>query len=142
MRIVYRTGAHTKHRLLFHIVFVPKYRRRVLQHDLATRLAKLFWQGCQMNDWGVEKLEILPDHVHLLLQLNPVDSVANVLQILKGGSSRVIREEFPELEEFLWGDSLWGDGYFVETIGRTTETAIRRYLDNQQNKQGERYPGL
>ena len=88
-----------------------------------------------MNDWGIEKLEILPDHVHLLAQLNPVDSVANVLQILKGASSKVIREEFPELEEFLWGDSLWADGYFVETVGRTTETAIKRYLDNQQNKQ-------
>jgi len=135
MKPVYRTGAHTKHRLLFHIVFVPKYRRSVLRHDVAHRLKQLFWQGCQMNDWGIEKLEILPDHVHLLAQLNPVDSVANVLQILKGASSKVIREEFPELEEFLWGDSLWAGGYFVETVGRMTETAIRRYLDNQQNKQ-------
>ena len=135
MRTVYRTGAHTKHRLLFHIVFVAKYRRSVLRHDVAHRLKQLFWQGSQMNDWGIQKLEILPDHVHLLVQLNPVDSVANVLQILKGASSKVIREEFPELEEFLWGDSLWGDGYFAETVGRTTETAIKRYLDNQQNKQ-------
>ena len=135
MSTVDQTGAHTKHRLLFHIVFVPKYRRKVLRHDLASRLKQLFWQGCQINDWGIHKLEILPDHVHLLVQLNPVDSVANVLQILKGGSSKVIREEFPELEEFLWGDSLWGDGYFAETVGRTTETAIKRYLENQQNKQ-------
>lgn len=88
-----------------------------------------------MNDWGIEKLEILPDHVHLLAQLNPTDSVAHVLQMLKGASSKVIREEFPELEEFLWGDSLWADGYFVETVGRMTETTIRRYLENQQNKQ-------
>jgi len=95
-----------------------------------------------MNDWQVHKLEILPDHVHLLIQLNPVDQISYVLQILKGGSSKVIRAEFPELEEFLWGDSLWGDGYFVETVGRTTETAIRKYLDNQQNKQVERFPGL
>jgi len=95
-----------------------------------------------MNDWQVHKLEILPNHVHLLIQLNPVDQISYVLQILKGGSSKVIRAEFPELEEFLWGDSLWGDGYFVETVGRTTETAIRKYLDNQQNKQVERFPGL
>ena len=135
MKTVYRTGAHTKHRLLFHIVFLPKYRKRVLRYNLAKRLRELLWQGCQMNDWGVHKLEILPDHVHLLLQLNTVDSVAYVLQILKGGSSKVIREEFPELEEFLWGDSLWADGYFAETFGRTTETAIKRYLDNQRNKQ-------
>jgi putative transposase len=135
MRTVYRTGAHTKHRLLFHIVFVPKYRRSVLRHDVARRLKQLFWQGCQMNDWQIHRLEIMPDHVHMLLQLNPIDSIATTIQLLKGGSSRVVRKEFPELEEFLWGDSLWSDGYFAETVGRTTETAIRRYLDNQQNKQ-------
>jgi putative transposase len=88
-----------------------------------------------MNDWAIHQLEILPDHVHLLIQLNPVDTVAGTVQILKGGSSKVIRKEFPELEEFLWGDSLWADGYFAETVGRATETAIKRYLDNQQNKQ-------
>ena len=135
MRTVFRTGAHTKHRLLFHIVFVPKYRRKILRQDLAVRLKKLFWEGCQINDWAIHQLEILPDHVHLLIQLNPVDTVAGTVQILKGGSSKVIRKEFPELEEFLWGDSLWADGYFVETVGRATETAIRRYLENQQNKQ-------
>ena len=88
-----------------------------------------------MNDWQIHRLEIMPDHVHMLLQLNPVDSIANTIQLLKGGSSRVVRKEFPELEEFLWGESLWSDGYFAETVGRATETAIRRYLDNQQNKQ-------
>lgn len=95
-----------------------------------------------MNDWEIHRLEILPDHVHMLLQTNPRDSLDHVLQIPKGGSSRVIRQEFPELEEFLWGDSFWADGYFAETVGRTTETAIRRYLENQQNKQEERYHGL
>ncbi len=95
-----------------------------------------------MNDWAIENLEILPDHVHLLIQINPVDSVASVLQILKGGTSRVIREEFPELEEFLWGDSLWSDGYFAETVGRMTETTMKRYLNTQRNKQEERFSGL
>ena len=142
MRTVYRTGAHTKHRLLVHIVFIPKYRKRVLQYVLGKRLRELLWQGCQMNDWAIENLEILPDHVHLLIQINPVDSVASVLQILKGGTSRVIREEFPELEEFLWGDSLWSDGYFAETVGRMTETTMKRYLNTQRNKQEERFSGL
>ena len=71
MRIVCRTGVHTRHRLLFHIVFVPKYRRIVLRHDVAHRLKQLFWQVCQMNDWGIEKLEILPDQVQLFCQGAP-----------------------------------------------------------------------
>ena len=142
MKSDYRTGAHTKHRLLFHLVFIPKYRKRVLHYQIAKRLQGLIYQACEINDWGIEKLEILPDHVHLLIQLNPKDSVSYAMQIIKGGSSKVIREEFPELEEFLWGDSFWADGFFAETVGRTTETAIRQYLDNQQNKQQGQTHGL
>jgi len=137
----YRSGPHTKHRLLFHIVFRPKYRKRVLRYDLAKRTRELFTQCCEINDWIIHELEILPDHVHLLIQINPNDSISNVMQLLKGGSSRVIRIEFPEIEEFLWGDSFWGDGYFVESIGKVSETAIRKYIQ-QQNKQVERDHGL
>ena len=72
------------------------------------------------------------DHVHLIIQTNPSDSVAEVVQRLKGGTSRVIRKEFPELEEFLWGDSLWADGYFAETVRSVDEEVVRRYI-RQQN---------
>ena len=54
-----------------------------------------------------------------------------ILQFLKGGTSKVIRQEFPELEEFLWGDSLWADGYFAESVGQVTESRIRQYIQNQ-----------
>ncbi|EKD99495.1 MAG: hypothetical protein ACD_22C00241G0001 [uncultured bacterium] len=137
----YRSGSHTKHRLLFHIVIRPKYRKRVLRYKLAHRTKELFKQCCQINDWIIHELEILPDHVHMLIQINPKDSVAYVMQLIKGGSSKVIREEFPELDEFLWGDSFWGDGYFAESVGKTTETAIRKYIQ-QQNKQEIRDHGL
>jgi len=71
------------------------------------------------------------DHVHLIIQTNPSDSVAEVVQKLKGGTSRVIRKEFPELEEFLWGDSFWADGYFAETVGSVDEDVVRRYIRQQ-----------
>jgi putative transposase len=61
----------------------------------------------------------------MLLQLPPRDALPKAIQYLKGGSSKVIRKEFPELQEFLWGDSLWADGYFAETIGRMDEEVIR-----------------
>jgi len=66
--------------------------------------------------------------VHLIIQTNPSDSAAEVVQRLKGGTSRVIRKEFPELEEFLWGDSLWADGYFAESVGSVDEEVVRRYI--------------
>ena len=137
----YKSSAHTKHRLVYHIVFRPKYRKRVLRYDLAKRTKELFKQCCEINDWTIQELEILPDHVHMLIQLNPSDSISNVMQIIKGGSSRVIREEFPELEEFLWGDSFWGDGYFVESIGKVDENVVRKYIQ-EQNKQQTRDHGL
>lgn len=84
-----------------------------------------------MNRWWIGELAIEPDHVHVLIQYHPRESIADVVQILKGGSSRVIRKEFPELEEFLWGDSFWADGYFAESVGKVNEEIIRRYIRSQ-----------
>jgi REP-associated tyrosine transposase len=68
----------------------------------------------------------------MIIQMNPSDSVSEVVQILKGGTSRIIRQEFPDLEEFLWGDSFWADGYFAETIGNVDEEIVRKYIRDQQ----------
>ena len=70
--------------------------------------------------------------MHLIIQTKPEDSTAEVVQRLKGGTSRVIRKEFPELEEFLWGDSFWADGYFAETVGNVDEEVVRRYIREQR----------
>lgn len=133
----YWSGAHTTHRLLFHLVWIPKYRRRVLEGAVALRVAELFRQACEVNSWQLHELNVQPDHVHLLLQISPKVSVAKVVNLLKGGSSRILRKEFPELEEFLWGDSFWCDGYFAESIGQTEEGVIRRYIQQQGHPQGE-----
>jgi putative transposase len=93
------------------LVFVPKYRKRVLQGEVAKRLEALLRQACEMNRWNLEEIAIQPDHVHLLVQVQPKYSVSYVVNILKGGTSRVLRLDFPELEEHLWGKSFWADGY-------------------------------
>lgn len=77
-------------------------------------------------------MNVMDDHVHMLVQIRPRESVSRVVQLLKGGSSRIIRAEIPELEEFLWGDSFWADGYFAETVGKTSEEVIRRYIKEQR----------
>ena len=73
----------------------------------------------------------MPDHIHMLVQLKPDMSLAKIVQYFKGGSSKIIRQEFPKLEEFLWGDSFWADGYFAETVGIAQEEMIRRYIKEQ-----------
>ena len=84
-----------------------------------------------MNKWWIGALAVEPDHIHVLIQYHPRQSLSEVVQILKGGTSRVIRQEYPELEEFLWGDSFWADGYFAESVGNVNESVIRRYIKSQ-----------
>ena len=127
----YRSGAHTKHRLRYHVVWIPKYRKRVLRGKLVVRLKRLLREAVEVNGWGIEELSIQEDHVHLMIQANPRDSVADVVQVLKGGTSRVLRKEFPELQEFLWGDSFWADGYFAETVGKVDAEVVKKYIKQQ-----------
>lgn len=116
---------------MYHLVWVPKYRKRILRGALVTRLEELFRQCAEINGWQIHELNVRSDHVHMLVQLKPAISVSRAVQLLKGGSSRVVRSEFPELDEFLWGDSFWGDGFFAETAGYCSEERIREYIRNQ-----------
>ena len=125
-------GAHTKHRLRYHFVWIPKYRKRVLRGKIAVRLKSLLYEAAEINNWWIEELNIQFDHIHLLIQVCPKESISKVIQKLKGGTSRVIRLEFPELKEFLWGDSFWADGYFAETVGIQDDAVIKRYIKEQR----------
>ena len=127
----YSVGAHTTHQLQYHVVWVPKYRKRILRGPLARRLYELLRQCAEMNAWHIEELNVQVDHVHLLVQLPPKEAVSHAVQLMKGGTSKVIRDEFAELEEFLWGDSLWADGYFVVSVGQVTTATIKAYIKNQ-----------
>ena len=126
------SGAHTKHRLRYHLVWIPKYRKRVLRGKIASHLKMLFYQACEVNEWWIDELAIQEDHVHMLIQLKPDKSISEVVQMLKGGSSKIIRETHPELEEFLWGDHFWAEGYFAETVGVLHEKTIKEYIRSQR----------
>lgn len=130
----YWTGSHTKHRLTYHVVWIPKYRRRVLRGEIARKLKHLIYEASKLNRWWIEELKILSDHVHMLIQINSNESISEVVGRLKRGSSKIIRKEHPELEEFLWGDSFWADGYFAETVGVVNTDKIKKYIrDNQES---------
>lgn len=127
----YWIGSHTKHRLMIHLVWIPKYRKRILKDKLAVRLEELLSLCAEANGWKIEEINIQLDHVHLVVQFVPTISVSKMVQLFKGRSSRVLRKEFPELEEFYWGDSFWADGYFAETVGVCNLEQIRQYVKNQ-----------
>lgn len=132
MALKYWTGAHTKHRILVHVVWLPKYRKKVVNDKIARRLKNLIYEAAKANKWWIEEINILKDHIHLLIQIHPDEAISQVVQILKGGTSRVIRKEFPDLEDFLWGDNLWARGYFAETVGSTSYANIKKYIQEQE----------
>ena len=90
------------------------------------------YEACKVNGWWISEMSIQDDHIHIVAQIQPQYSVAEVLQIFKGGTSRVLRMEFPELKEFLWGDSFWADGYFAETVGQVNEEVVKKYIRQQR----------
>lgn len=128
---MYWKGAHTKHRVMYHIVWIPKYRKRVLKGEIADRIKELIIECAEVNRWRIDEINIQPDHVHILIQLRPDISISKAVQLIKGKSSRVIRKEFPSLEEFYWGDSFWCEGFFVETVGHLNLQSIQDYIRNQ-----------
>jgi putative transposase len=116
---------------MYHLVWIPKYRKRVLKGKVAERIKDLLHECADLNRWKIEELNIQLDHVHMLVQMNPNVSVSRMVQLFKGMTSKVVRAEFPELKEFLWGKDFWSDGYFAETSGQVNEDRIREYIQNQ-----------
>ena len=99
-----------------------------MRGKIAIRLRQLLYEACRVNRWWISEMSIQEDHIHLVVQIPPQYSVAEVVQIFKGGTSRVLRKEYAELEEFLWGDSFWADGYFAETVGQVDEEVVKKYI--------------
>lgn len=116
---------------MIHLVWIPKYRKRVMKGKLAKRIEELLQICAEVNGWRILELNVQEDHVHIVVQFVPTIAISKMVQLFKGRTSKVIREEFPELEEVYWGDSFWGDGYFAETAGHCNVDAILAYVKNQ-----------
>ena len=127
----YWHGAHTTHRNMYHLVWLPKYRRKVLEGRVKERLDQLLRECAMINGWEIQELNIQTDHVHMLVQLPPSVSVSKAMQLFKGISSRMLRAELPEIKKMLWGSNFWADGFFSESVGTCTEETIRNYVRNQ-----------
>ena len=127
----YRKGSHTVYDIKYHFVWVTKYRYRVLQGDVALRLRELLRQGCEANNLKILKGSVGPDHVHMLLSCPTTMSPSEIMQNLKGRSSRLLQEEFPALRKRYWGQHMWARGYFCGTVGEVDQETIAKYIENQ-----------
>jgi putative transposase len=118
------------------MVWAPKYRKMVLKGDLARRLKIAFTEIADRYEFEIDTMEVNEDHVHLFLSAPPRYSPAQVVQILKSISARMIFKEFQKTKKQLWGGELWNDGYFVRSVGdKVTSEIIRRYIRYQHQQQ-------
>jgi len=127
-----RSGNTVVYVCRYHVVFCPKYRRRVLVPPIDQRLEIILTE--QIERWGQElvEVEVLPDHVHLLVGCDPQFGIHRLVKLLKGYSSHALRAEFPVLKRRL--PSLWTNSYFCATVGGVTLETLKRYVENQKGK--------
>jgi putative transposase len=131
----YRRTSHTVYDNKYHIVWITKYRKKILIDDIALRLRDIVRQICSTEKVDILKGAIGPDHVHILLEIPPYISVSRIVQHLKGESSRKLQMEFPRLGKTFWGQHMWQIGYFCCTTGTVTEGIIKRYIEEQGKKE-------
>jgi putative transposase len=115
----------------YHVVWCPKYRRKVLTNGVEHRLKEIVEEVCLNRQAELLELEVMPDHVHLLVEIDPQFGIHRLVKNIKGTSSRILRNEFPELKSRL--PSLWTNSYFVATVGGAPLAVIKQYIENQKN---------
>ena len=128
----YRRSAHAVYDLKYHVVWITKYRYKVLKGRVAERTRDLIRQICESRDVVIVRGAVSPDHIHMLLSAPADLSPAKRVQYIKGRSSRRIQDEFPEIRKRYWGQHLWARGYFCATVGAVDEETIKKYIENQQ----------
>ncbi|MCI0184643.1 IS200/IS605 family transposase [Sulfoacidibacillus ferrooxidans] len=115
----------------YHVVWCPKYRRRVLTSEVEERLQAILREVAEERQADIIELEVMPDHVHLLVEVDPQFGIHRLVRLMKGRSSHHLREEFPWLKKRL--PTLWTNSYFVSTVGGAPLAVIKQYIENQKN---------
>jgi len=130
--IEYRHSAHAVYDIKYHVIWVTKYRYKVMRGRIAERARELIRQICEAREVVIVRGSVSPDHIHMLLSVPPQLAPAKVVRYIKGKSSRMLQMEFPELGKRYWGQHLWARGYFCATVGAVDETKIKEYIESQK----------
>lgn len=128
----YHISSHLTYSCQYHVVFCPKYRRKVLTNDIVPRLKELFIEISKRYDFTIVEMEIMPDHVHLLIDCNPRFGIMEAVRKLKGTTSNTLRNEFPELKRKI--PSLWTRSAFISTVGSVSLDVVKQYIEDQKGK--------
>ena len=130
----YRKSSHTVYDVKYHIVWIMKYRKPVLSGPTGDRGRELIREICRSKDVEIIRGHVSKDHVHVFVSVPPHLSVSQLVQSLKGKSSRKMMMEFKTLSRTFWGRHIWARGYFVASSGNVTDEVIMQYIEQQDHE--------
>jgi len=133
----YRYSGHTVSRLTVHLVWVTKYRYKVLTGDIQKRCRELLIQVCDTEDVRILSGVVSKDHVHMHIEYPPSVSISNLVKRMKGRVSRLLQKEYTELGKRYWGKHLWGIGYGAWSTGNITEEIVQEYLKRHKSSSND-----
>jgi putative transposase len=129
----YNSLSHSKWECKYHIVFIPKYRRKALYGAIKRHLGIIFHELARQKECVIEEGHIMPDHVHMLISIPPKRSVSEIVGFIKGKSAIQIARQFMNREKNYTGCHFWARGYFVSTVGRNEEV-VKKYIQEQDKR--------
>jgi len=130
-RVLYKSNSNVVYRCVYHVVWTPKYRRPVLVEGVDERLKTILIELAVESGCDLMALEVMPDHVHLLVQVDPQFGIHRFVKLAKGRSSRLLRTEFGWLKSRL--PTLWTNSYFCATVGGAPLEIVKQYVESQKN---------
>ena len=130
----YQLGAHTKTDLKVHLIWIPKYRKRVLTGHVAARARDVLRQIAIEHEIDIITGKVASDHIHMFIAYRPVHDISKIVQWFKGISSRILLMEFPHLQKQFWGKHLWARGYMAVSSGNITDEMIQQYIQEQEGE--------
>ena len=136
MNTTYKSNNNVVYSCKYHVVWCPKYRRKVLTGGVDARLKELLLEYATNLSVDILEMEIMPDHVHILMEVDPQFGIHKAVKSLKGYTSKILREEFPYLRTKM--PTLWTNSYFVSTVGGAPLKVIKQYIENQKTSQRQK----
>ena len=132
----YRTTETTVYCCRYHVIFCPKYRRKVLREPIAERFKQIVMSMQEEQNFYVLGMEVMPDHVHLLLDIDPTIGVNIVIARIKGKTEHILNREYPELTRKL--PTLWTRSKFIATVGSVSLEVVKKYIEDQKTNEQRR----
>jgi putative transposase len=130
-----RAGSHCRYSLQYHLVWIPKYRRSFLVGAIAERLLQILREIARDYRFFIIAMEVMPDHIHMLIEAPPKYAPSRIVQIFKSISARRLRQEFPQrIQRYIWKEHVvWAVGYYIGSVGNgATTELVREYIENQK----------